>query len=99
MDLLNDYHPIYQPNPDKENLSDSEISENEQYINTLLRINGSKKNKKGMTFDDWCLVYSDQLWHTWCVMSDLRDSGNYNVFDTLTYASFCSMAYENSSKF
>jgi hypothetical protein len=99
MDLLNDYHPIYPPNPDKENLSESEISENEQYVNTLLRIKGSKKNKKGMSFDDWCMVYSDQLWHMWSVLSDIRETGNYNIFDILTYASFCSMTYENSSKF
>ena len=46
MDLLNDYHPIYPPNPDKADLSDSELSEYEKYTNTLLRINGSRRNKK-----------------------------------------------------
>ena len=99
MDLLNDYHPIYPPNPDKADLSDSELSENEKYTNTLLRINGSRRNKKGMTFDDWCRVYSDELWHMWCIISDFTQSNNLNLFDKADYASFCSMAFENSSKF
>jgi ferredoxin len=30
MDILNDYYPLYDPNPDKENLSDSELSDREE---------------------------------------------------------------------
>jgi len=99
MDILNEYYPLYAPNPDKENLSESDISENEQYANTLLRINGSKKNKKGMTFDDWSMVYSDDLWYLWCMMSEFTQGNNIKIFDKMDYASFCSMSYENSSKF
>ena len=97
--MLNDYYPLYPQNPGKEHLSDSENSENEEYINTLLRINGSKKNKKGMTFDDWCLVYSDDLWYMWCMINEFTQGNTIKIFDNLDYASFCSMSYENSSKF
>ena len=35
MDILNEYYPLYPTNPDRENLSDSELSEREEYKNIL----------------------------------------------------------------
>ena len=94
MDILNDYYPLYPENPDK--ASDSEISENNEYISKLYSINNSKKRKKNLKFDDFCLKYSDDLWYLWCIISEFTNNGN--ILANMEYSSFCSMCYENSVK-
>ena len=96
MDILNDYHPIYPQNPDNIGLSESEISENEEHIERLTGINNRKKRKKIYTFDDWSMIYSEQLWHIWCVINEFK-SGT-NILDRMDYPGFCSMCYDNSTK-
>ena len=92
MDTLNDYYPLYPPNPDKDDLSDSEVSEREEYIKTLTKINGNRQ----LTFDDWCLKYSDDIWYMWCNVKD--NANGLPLLNRMDYASFCSMVYDNSSK-
>ena len=38
MDVLNDFYPLYPPNPETSSLSDSEISDNQNYLTELERI-------------------------------------------------------------
>ena len=95
MDILNDYYPLVPENPDKG--SDSEISENNEYIAKLDSINNGRKRKKKLTFDDFCLKYSDDLWYLWCIIKDFTKDGN--VLANMEYSSFCSMCYDNSVKY
>ena len=97
MDLLNDYHPIYPPNPDHEHCSDSDISENDNYINTLVNLNNTRKRKRRYTFDEWSAIRSDELWYLWCIISDFKR--NSDLLDQMDFSNFCSMCYENSTKF
>lgn len=94
MDTLNDYYPIYPQNPENEELSDSDLSEKEQYIRTLTGINGNKK----LTFDDWSIKYSDDTWYMWCMIKGYAESGCMRLLNTMDYGSFCSMVYEGSTK-
>ena len=96
MDILNSYLPAHPPNPVNADLSESEISENEDYVNKLKKINIHRKRKKEYTFDDWSMVYSSDLWDLWCMINEFRK--NSNLLDKMNYASFCSMCYENSTK-
>ena len=98
MDTLNDYYPLYPQNPDNAGLSDSEISENSDYATRLNCINNLKKRKKPLKFDDFCLVHSDDLWYLWCIINEFTDTNNCILLNKLTYSSFCSMCYENSTK-
>ena len=82
MDLLNDYNPIYPPNPETKSESD------EEYIDKLL------KRKRKLNFDDFCLVHSDDLWYLWCTIKEMTVYSG--LLDRLDYPSFCSMCYENS---
>jgi hypothetical protein len=91
MDILNDYYPLYPYNPDTANLSDSELSEREEYINTLTN------SRRRLTFDDWCLVYSDELWYMWCMLKEHTTYNILPIFNRMDYGSFCHMAYENST--
>ena len=94
MDTLNDaIHVI--PNPATEYLSDTEISENNDYVEKLKTINNNRRKRKFYTFDDWCLVYSDDLWHLWGIISEFK-KGSY-ILEYLDYPRFCSMCYQNSS--
>lgn len=47
------------------------------------------------SFDDWNMIYSEELWRLWCIISEF----NYNIFDKLTFPSFCDVCYQNSSKY
>jgi hypothetical protein len=96
MDILNDYNTRHPPNPINDGLSDSEISENEDYVNKLKTLNINRKRKKEFTFDDWSMIYSDDLWYLWCIISEFKK--NSNVLDKMDYSNFCSMCYENSTK-
>jgi len=93
MDILNDYYPLYDPNPDKENLSDSELSDREEYI---LRLG----NKRILNFDDWSMKYSDDTWYMWSMMQEYTNTNTHvlPLLNKMDYASFCSMVYENSTK-
>jgi hypothetical protein len=97
MDVLNDYLPLYPPNPDIQDLSESEISENEHYVQKLVNINTSKKRKKKYCIEDWCMVYSDELWHLWCIITEFKKDSN--LLDKMDYPLFCDMCYHNSKKF
>ena len=97
MDILNDILKVYPQNPLTAGLSESELSENEEYIGKLKKINERRKRKKKFTFDDWCMSNSDDLWNLWCIVEAFRQ--NSNVLDKLCYPAFCSMCYENSTKY
>jgi hypothetical protein len=96
MDILNDQLHSYPPNPAREYTSDSEESDNNRYVETLQKINNSKKRKNEYTFDDWCMVYSDELWHLWCIISEFKKGSN--LLDKMNYPGFCDMCYQNSTK-
>ena len=96
MDILNDYIPIYPPNPANLEFSDSELSENENYINQLVGINRNKKRKKEYSFDDWCMINSSDLWNLWCIIEDFKKGSN--LLNILTYPTFCDLCYQNSTR-
>ena len=102
MDILNDYLPAYPPNPVNQDLSESEISENEDYVNKLKslninRINSiNRKRKKEYIFDDWSMIYSEELWDLWCIIGEFKK--NSILLDRMDFSNFCSMCYENSTK-
>jgi len=94
MDILNEYYPLYPENPDTADLTDSEQSEREDLINAV----NPRKNKKKHTFDIWSVIYTDQLWHLWCMILEYNDSGGFPFLDKMDYGTFCSLVYDNSSK-
>ena len=95
MDILNDYYPLYPTNP--EIVSDSEESENENYIKKFENINTGKKRKKILTIDDFCLKYNDDMWYIWCIIHDYSQTSG--LLNNMTYTTFCEMCYQNSSKY
>jgi hypothetical protein len=99
MDTLNDYYPLYPPNPETCSLSESEISENLQHLTELERINERKKRKRAMVYDDFMLKYSDDLWYLWCIIREFTDTNYSTLLDRMDYPSFCNMCYENSTKY
>ena len=96
MDILNSHLPAYPPNPVNADLSESEISENEEYVNKLKKLNIYRKRKKEYTFDDWSMIYSSDLWDLWCTINEFKK--NSNLLDKMDFSSFCSMCYENSTR-
>jgi hypothetical protein len=94
MDILNEQLFAYPPNPNNCD-SESEISENEEHINYLKKMNEKRKRKKDFTFDDWNLAYCDELWHLWCIITPFQEIG---ILDRMEFHQFCSMCYENSTK-
>jgi len=95
MDILNDYYPLNGPNPN--NYSDSETSD--ECVEKLQYINDNRynhKRKKEFSFDDWCTVYSDDLWYLWGIISEYKK--NVYILDILNFPEFCDMCYTNSSK-
>ena len=97
MDILNDYYPLYSENPTNKNHSDeSEIGENNNHINQLEIINNRKRRKKTLSADDFSLKYGNDMWYIWCIIHDY--SMATSLLDKLTFAQFCQMCYENSSK-
>ena len=93
MDTLNDYYPIYPPNPDKENLSDGESTEREEYITTL-----TGKGTRALNFDDWSMKYSDDTWYMLCILNEYTTNSYLPILNNTIYAHFCSVLYENSTK-
>ena len=95
MDTLNDYYPLYPPNPEKEHLNNEDLEETNNYIDHM---NGLKR-KRQFCFDDWNLKYSDDLWYLWCMINEFTDTSSLNLLDTLSFANFCTLCFENSSKY
>ena len=96
MDILNDYYPLYPPNPDA--LSDSDESAvNTEHIKKLDTINTGRKRKKIFTFDDFCLKYNDDMWYIWNIVRDYSQTSG--ILGHLTFAKFCSVCYENSTQY
>jgi hypothetical protein len=98
MDVLNDYYPLYPENPDTAGLSESELSENQEHIETLERLNGGRKRKKPLHFDDFCLVHSDTLWYLWCMINEFTQTHCSPLLNRMDYPKFCSVCYDNSTK-
>jgi hypothetical protein len=96
MDTLNDYYPLYPPNPQTSALSESEESENNEHVKRLDTINAGRKRKKTFNLDDFCLKYNDEMWYIWCVIKDY--SCGTNLLDRLDFSGFCALCYENSTK-
>ena len=96
MDRFNEIYPLYPDNPEFEGMSDAEYSDDIDYINTLTDLNDRRKRKKEYNFDDWCMIYADDLWYIWCIINDFAQGGA--LLDKMNYASFCTMCYDNSSK-
>ena len=94
MDILNEQLSAYPVNPDNGD-TDSEISENEQYIKHLRILNETRKRKKQFSFDDWNMIYSSELWHLWCIIIPFQENG---ILDRMEFHQFCSMCYENSTQ-
>ena len=69
--------------------SGSEIDEN--------RIIKYSKKKKLLSADDFCIKYSDDLWYLWNVIHDY--SITTGLCNRLSYATFCVISYENSTKY
>jgi len=90
MDILNEYYPLYPENPD-----DFSSDEDRDYIVNQL----SEKRTKPLIFDDFCMIHSDDLWYMWCIIQEFVDTNSLNLLDRMDYAKFCSMCYENSTKF
>jgi len=95
MDVLNDYYPLYPPNPN----DDSDLSEEYSYIEKFDYINENRKRKKNLSFDDFCMKYSDDLWYIWCVIIEYRGDNSSVLFNRIDYPNFCSLCYENSTKY
>ena len=91
MDYFNDLNPIYPPNPDTVGLSDSDVSERNDIIEKIYL----RKRKRRVNFDDFCTLYSDELWHLWCVIQE--NSIYSGLLNKLSYPTFCSTCYENTS--
>ena len=98
MDTLNDYYPLYPRNPGTSDLSDSEISENNEYISALDSINAGRKRKKEFTYDDFCLIHNDNLWYLWCIINEFTETNKCVLLNKMLYPNFCVMCYENSTK-
>ena len=50
MDILNEYYPLYSENPANIGSDESEMSENNEYIQQLEKINDRKKRKNRLIF-------------------------------------------------
>ena len=99
MDTLNSYYPLYPPNPDKENLSESEIGENDEYINGIVDANLRRSRISDLQYDDWVLYHSDDLWYFWCICKEYTEGNLLPFLNKLSYYSFCRVCYDNSTKY
>jgi hypothetical protein len=86
MDLFNDIYPLYPENPDPSVYTEQEQEQHH------------RRNKE-LTFDDYCAIYSDDLWYLWCTIQEFRESSNKSILNNLDFANFCSMCYDNSTKY
>ena len=93
MDTLNDYYPLYPPNPENEYISQQEYEERCDYIE------GLNKRKITLNYDDWYLKYTDDLWYLWCIINEFTSVNVTPLLCNMEYDSFCSMCYENSQRY
>jgi hypothetical protein len=76
----------------EDTLSESDLSEREEYINNLTNL------RRRLTFDEWSLVYSEDLWYMWCMLKEYTTYNTIPVFGNMDYGSFCHIAYEKSPR-
>jgi hypothetical protein len=76
----------------EDTLSESDLSEREEYINNLTNL------RRRLTFDEWSLVYSEDLWYMWCMLKEYTTYNTIPVFENMDYGSFCHIAYEKSPR-
>jgi hypothetical protein len=81
MDYLNDFYPLYPPNPDPPDES---------------FVEASRKRKKKLDFSDFCNIHSDDLWYLWCMITEFSSNTDAGLLSRMDYAMFCSLCYENS---
>jgi hypothetical protein len=99
MDILNDFYPLYPPNPDKEHLSESDISDDLEHLTKLEKLNYVKMKKKAMVYDDFFLKHSDDMWYLWCIINEFTCTNSLYLLDRLNYTKFCDFCYEYSTKY
>ena len=80
MDTFNDLYPPFPDNP--------EPTSDEEYVER-------GRKRKRLTFDDFCAIYSDELWHLWCIIDDFKKD-NRPILNGLDYPRFCSLCFENT---
>jgi len=97
MDLLNEYIHVHPPNPLNRGLSESDISDNEMYVDKLQELNRNKIKKHEYEYGDWCMIHSSDLWNLWCLIYDFKKNGS-NLLSKMNFAKFCDMCYNNSRK-
>ncbi len=93
MDLLNDYYPLYPPNPDRYGLSETELAEEQEYREFL------NNRKANLHYDDWCVKYSDDLWYLWCMIDEFTYTNLSPLLNNMRYYDFCDMCFKNSTKY
>ena len=93
MDTLNEYYPLYPLNPDKIGLSESDVSDNENYVDKVL----ARKRIKKLDFDDFCTVHSDDIWYLWNTIHEFAYYAHTDLLGRLDFPKFCTICYENSS--
>jgi len=91
MDTLNEFYPLYPPNPDTEHLTPEELELNKNLISRA----EFRKRKRPLHFDDFCTIHSDDLWYLWCTITEFTNGSC--MLNKLTYAKFCAICFENSS--
>ena len=88
MDILNDYYPLYPPNPD-----DYSSEDDRDYLDKL-----TEQRTRELNVDDYCMVHSDDLWYLWCMVNEFTVTNTVAIFDKIDYAKFCVLCYENSTR-
>lgn len=84
MDTLNDYYPLYGPNPYSDTGSDSE-----KEIPVI----------DANTQEDWETWYSDELWYLWSIIQEHVTINNLEFFNKINFIEFKSMVYKNTHVF
>ena len=93
MDTLNDYYPLYPPNPEYDDMSRQEYDERNDYIENL------NKRKHSLVYDDWYVKYSDDLWYLWCIINEFTNINVSPILCNMEYTNFCVICYEHSQHY
>ena len=80
-------------------MSEAELYELGDYVDSIVNNNNNRVNKRDFLFDDWCIIYSDELWCLWCTIKEYNEINVLSFLDKMTYYTFCRMCYKNSTKF
>lgn len=99
MDLLNDQYPLFNEDTLDDNNSDesSDYLEKKNIATEIQKLIKSKSNKF-LKFDEWNIIYSDELWYLWCTVQETISINNSPFLDRIEYTAFCNWIYKNSSK-